>query len=90
MKNTNGATARTAATALAAATDGNRAKWGIQNSGTNVLGVVFGPTTIYLKACTIADDGTGGGHVDEGAAVWDGIITVTGSSPRYNVFEYLR
>lgn len=90
MKNTNGATARTAATALAAVTDGSRAKWGIQNSGTNVLGVVFGATTIYLKACTAPDDGNGGGHVDEGNVVWDGIITVTGTSPRYNVFEYLR
>lgn len=90
MKNTNGATAKTAATALTTATETGRVKWGIQNSGTNVLGVVFGPTTIYLKACTANDDGTGGGHVDEGPEPWDGLVTVTGSSPRYNVFEYLR
>lgn len=89
IRNTNGATARSNATALAARDDGRRVAWGIQNSGTNVLGVVIGATTIYLKACSVADDGTGGGHVDIGPQCWDGIVTVTGSSPRYNVFEYL-
>jgi hypothetical protein len=90
IRNTNGATAASAATALPANSDGRRVGWGIQNSGTNVLGVVIGNTTIDLKACTVNDDGTGGGHVDMGPTCWDGIVTVTGSSRRYNVFEYLQ
>lgn len=90
IRNTNGATARSNATALAANTDGRRVKWGIQNNGTNPLGVVIGSSTIWLKGCdTSNDDGTGGGHVDDGPQCWDGIVTVTGSSPRYTVFEYL-
>lgn len=91
IRNTNGATAASSATALPANNDGRRAKWGIQNSGMNPLGVVFGNTTIYLKGCDVSnDDGTGGGHVDEGPDCWDGIVTVTGSGRRYNVFEFLR
>lgn len=91
IRNTNGATARSDATALPANSDGRRAGWGIQNSSTNVLGVVIGSTTIYLKACDNSnDDGTGGGHVEMGSGCWDGIVTVTGSSRRYNVFEYLQ
>lgn len=90
IRNPNGATAKSSLTALDANTSGNRAKWGIQNSGTNPLGVKIGNTTIWLKACTVNDDGTGGSTEDFGLDVWDGVVTVTGTSPRYNLFEFQR
>lgn len=89
IRNPLGGAAQTSTAALPA-TGYQRAKWGIQNAGTNVLNVHIGLTTIQLKACTVADDGNGGGHVDEGPDCWDGIVTVSGTSPRYNIFEYLR
>lgn len=82
--NTNGATAKTTSPALAA--NLNRKKWGIQNAGTNVLNVVMGATAINLAACLAADDGTGGSIED---TYWQGAVTVTGTSPRYNVFEFV-
>lgn len=81
--NRNGATAKTDTTALEASE--NRTIFTIQNSGTNVLGVVIGNTTFYLAPCTNQDDGTGGTYTDEH---WDGAVTVTGASPRYNISEY--
>lgn len=89
IANPNGDAARTSTAALPA-TGYQRAKWGIQNAGTNVLNVHIGATTIQLVACTVADDGTGGGHVDESPDCWDGAVTVSGTNPRYNIFEYLR
>lgn len=90
ISNTNGATARSSATALVADESGRRAKWGIQNTGTNPLGVQIGNSTIWLKAGTVNDDGTGGSTEDFGVDVWDGLVTVIGSSPRYSVFEFMR
>lgn len=90
LRNPNGATAKTTTAALAADVDGRRAKWGIQNASTSVLNVHIGNTTINLKACTVNDDGTGGSTEDFGVDVWDGIVTVSGSNIRYNLFEYMR
>ena len=79
------------ATALAA----NRARiaWSIQNLGTNALFVLMGSgatTSIFhvvLKAGTGNDDGTGGAVSQESGAIYNGIITIAGSSPRYCVTE---
>lgn len=87
VRNPNGATAKTDTDALPN-TGYRRARWGIQNAGTNVLNVHFGPTTVNLKACDESDDdGTGGSIENED---WDGVVTVSGNSPRYNLFEFLR
>lgn len=80
-----------AATALAA----NPARIGftIQNNGTNPLFVLLGSgasTTVFhqvLKASTGADDGSGGVLSMTNGAVYTGIVTVAGSSPRYTVLE---
>lgn len=82
--NTNGATAKSDATALEA--NPERRKWGIQNAGTNALTVVIGNSSINLRACLNQDDGTGGSIEDE---YWQGAVTVTGTSPRYHVFEFV-
>lgn len=80
-------TVQTAATALAANTA--RIAWSIQNQGTNVLYVLLGAgatTSVYhytLKACSVAADGTGGSLAMETGTVYNGIITVAGTSPSY-------
>jgi hypothetical protein len=80
-----------AATALAA----NPARVGfmLQNLGTNTLFVKYGAgaTTsdfsVVLKVSSVADDGTGGILTSADTAVYTGIITVAGTSPRYSVTE---
>ncbi len=80
-----------AATALAS----NPARVGfmIQNLGTNTLFVKYGAgaTTsdfsVVLKVSSVADDGTGGILTSADTAVYTGIITVAGTSPRYSVTE---
>jgi len=80
-----------AATALAANTA--RIGWSIQNLGQNVLYVLLGSgasSTVFhvaLKAGTANDDGTGGSVSQEVGSVYNGIITVAGTSPRYTVLE---
>lgn len=80
-----------AATALAANT--NRLAWSIQNLGTNPLFVLRGTnasTTVFhtvLKAGTGQDDGSGGVISEEAGTVYNGIITIAGTSPRYVVTE---
>lgn len=78
-------------TALAANPD--RVAFIIQNLGTNALFVRYGEgasTTVFnvvLKASTGNDDGSGGSISMEGTAMWDGIITIAGTNPRYVATE---
>lgn len=80
-----------AATAIAANTA--RIAWMIQNLGTNALFVRLGAAAstsvfhVVLKAGTGNDDGTGGTVSQEAGAIYNGIITVAGTSPRYTVLE---
>lgn len=82
---------QSAATALAANTA--RIGWSIQNQGTNVLYVLLGSgasTSVYhftLKAAAGAADGSGGSIAQTAGVVYDGIITVAGTSPSYTVLE---
>lgn len=81
-----------AATALAA----NKARlgWFIQNLGTNTLYVLLGAAastsvfTVALKAGSGNDDGSGGVASQEDGVVYNGIITIAGSSPRYTATEW--
>lgn len=80
-----------AGTALSANTA--RIGWGIQNVGTNPLFVLFGSgasTTVYhrvLKGGTGNDDGLGGSLDYFSGSIYNGIITVAGTSPRFVVIE---
>jgi hypothetical protein len=79
------------ATALAS----NRARigWSIQNLGTNPLFVLLGSgasTSVFhyvLKGGTGNDDGLGGSLVFNDVSVYNGIVTIAGTSPRYVVTE---
>lgn len=78
-------------TALAA--NSQRGSFLIQNLGTNALFVRFGAGAsatlfnVVLKAGSGTDDGSGGSIAMEGAAMYTGIITVAGTSPRYVATE---
>lgn len=80
-----------AGTALAA--NPARMAWMVQNLGTNPLFVLMGAgatTSVFhvvLKAAAGADDGSGGSIAQEAGAVYNGIITVAGTSPRFVVTE---
>lgn len=80
-----------AATALAA--NKARGAWMIQNLGTNALFVLLGTgasTSVFhlvLKAAAGNDDGSGGVFSQEDGVVWQGIVTIAGTSPRYCVTE---
>jgi hypothetical protein len=80
-----------AGTALAA--NQARVEWSIQNLGTNPLFVLRGAgasTTVFhqiLKGGTGADDGLGATMSEAAGACYTGIITVTGTSPRFVVTE---
>lgn len=82
-----------AATAIAANTTGNREGLVIQNLGTNPLFVLLGSgasTTVFsfvLKGGTGNDDGNGGLFSMLGGDVWQGIVTIAGTSPRYVAWE---
>lgn len=81
----------TSATAMAANTA--RIAWSIQNQGTNPLFVLLGSgatTSVYhavLKGSTVAADGTGGTYSMESGTVYNGIVTVAGTSPSYTVTD---
>lgn len=81
----------TSATALAA--NPARIAWSIQNQSTNVLFVSLdgsASTSHYdytLKACSVAADGTGGTVSMEAGTVYNGIVTVAGTSPSYTVVD---
>ncbi len=80
-----------AGTALAA--NANRGGWRIQNLGTNPLFVLLGSgasTSVFhliLRAGTGADDGIGGSFEQFDGAIYTGIVTVAGTSPRFVVTE---
>ena len=82
-----------AGTALADAGPINRSGWSIQNLGTNPLFVLLGvgaSTTVFhqiLKAGTGADDGSGGIMTQTDGTIYQGAITVDGTSPRFVVLE---
>jgi hypothetical protein len=88
---TNTPSIQTAATALAA--NPQRISWQIQNVGTNPLFVLMGSgasTSVFhmvLKGGTGANDGLGGSFSQNNGAVYNGIITVAGTTPNYVVFE---
>jgi len=90
-QNTNTPSIASNATALAA--NQARMAWSIQNLGTNALFVLLGSgasTSVFhvvLKASTGNDDGTGGSVSQESGAIYNGIITIAGTSPRYVVTE---
>lgn len=90
-QNSNTPTIASAATALAA--NNARIGFSIQNLGTNPLFVLLGTgasTTVFhfvLKASSVADDGTGGVLTMTNGTVYDGVITIAGTSPRYTVLE---
>lgn len=79
--------------ATAIALNTNRSAWSIQNLGTNTLYVRLGSgatTEIFhfaLKAGSVNDDGTGGSVSQSDVVVYNGIITIAGTSPRYTVME---
>lgn len=79
------------ATALAA--NPLRIGFAIQNQGTAPLFVLFGngaSTTVYhmiLKGSTVDSDGTGGLAIFTEGAIYDGIVTVAGTTPKYTVME---
>jgi len=82
-----------ASSATALAANNKRIAWSIQNLGTNTLYVLLGSgatTSVFhfiLKASSSQDDGTGGSVAQESGAIYDGIITIAGTSPRYTVLE---
>lgn len=80
-----------AGTALAA--NPARIAWSIQNLGTNALFVLRGSgasTSVchtVLKGGSVNDDGTGGSISEEAGTIYNGILTVAGTSPRFVVTE---
>jgi hypothetical protein len=78
-------------TALAA--NPRRTQWLIQNLGTNPLFVRLGSgasNTVFhtvLKASLLQDDGAGGIMGQDVGAIYCGVITIAGTSPRYTVLE---
>lgn len=82
---------QTGATALASNTA--RAGWSIQNVGTNPLFVRLGSgasTTVFhhvLKGGTGDSDGLGSSIFQDSGAIYTGIITIAGTSPKYVVTE---
>jgi len=73
---------------------GGRRGWSIQNVGTNPVFVCLGGTassTVFhyvLKAGTGASDGLGGSVEEKMGAVFQGSITIAGTTPKVVVSEY--
>ena len=71
----------------------NRYSWTIQNVGQNPIFVRYGgtaSTTVYhavLKAGTADSDGLGGSFGQEGSTVFQGSITIAGTTPKVVVTE---
>lgn len=80
-------------TATALAANPARIGWGIQNTGTNPLFVLMGSgasSSIFhkvLKGGTGPSDGLGGSLDYTTGTIYDGIITIAGTSPLYVVYE---
>lgn len=70
-----------------------RIGWSIQNLGTNPLFIRLGAgatTSVFhtvLKASTGTDDGTGGSYSMEAGTVYNGAVSVAGTSPRCVITE---
>jgi hypothetical protein len=79
----NGAAGATGTGQILAANTTRKAFW-FQNAGVNVLTVTLGATSIQLKACDVAGDGSGGFVCD---GDWKGAVSVSGTSPSYNYGE---
>jgi hypothetical protein len=90
-QNANTPSIQSSATALEA--NPARLSWSIQNLGTNALFILRGTgasTSVFhtvLKGSTGQDDGSGGSISEESGTIYNGIITVAGTSPRYVVTE---
>lgn len=93
VDNSNTPSIASAATAIAAQNAGDRRGWSIQNLGTNPLFVRLASgasTTVFhfvLKGGTGNDDGLGGSVEQSVGAVYQGIITIAGTTPRYTALE---
>lgn len=94
QQTTNINTPSIASATTALASNPARIGWFIQNLGTNALFVLMGTgasSTVFhnvLKAGTGNDDGSGGSTGQETGVVYTGIITISGSSPRYTITEF--
>jgi len=81
------------ATALADAGPVGRTGWQIQNVGTNPLFVRLGAgasTTVFhfvLKGGTGANDGLGASFSQMDGAVYQGLVSIDGTTPSYVVLE---
>ena len=70
-----------------------RISWGIQNVGTNPLFVLFGTgasATVYhrvLKGGTGDSDGLGASLDYDGPTIYNGVVSVAGTSPKFVVYE---
>lgn len=90
-QNSNTPTIASSTTALAA--NPARLAFMIQNLGQNDLFVLLGSgasTSVFhvvLKKGTANDDGTGGVFTMGEGVVYNGVVTIAGSSPRYTVLE---
>lgn len=79
------------ATAIAA--NPARIAFSIQNLGQNALFILLGSgasTSVFhtvLKGGSSNDDGTGGTYSMESGAIYNGIVSVAGTSPRYVITE---
>ena len=83
-----------AGTAIASSATGTRAGFGIQNLSANPLFVRFGGTAsttvfhVILPAATGADNGTSAIYQQLSGSVWQGEVSVAGTSPRFVAWEY--
>lgn len=81
------------ATALADAGPVGRTGWQIQNVGTNPLFVRLGAgasTTVFhfvLKGGTGANDGLGASFSQMDGVVYQGVVSIDGTTPSYTVLE---
>lgn len=90
-QNSNTPSIQTGTTALSA----NPARIGffVKNLGTNPLYVLLGSgasSSVFhtvLRASAVQDDGTGDPFDMRNGCVYNGIVTVAGTSPRYTVLE---
>lgn len=82
---------QTIATVLAA--NSGRAAFAVQNQGTNPLFIALGTGAtltafhVSLKGGTTPFDGNGGIYEQRNGAVFQGIVTSTGTAPSYTALE---
>lgn len=82
-----------ASAATAAAANEARVGYLIQNLGTNPLfvkegsGATTSDFSYILSAGTANDNGTGGNYETVSEQCYTGVITIAGTSPRYNIIQ---